>query len=513
MPSEGDLELQRDEVLCLESLLSPEEFRKSDENASGILEICPFFELGITAIIVDSPPKVEKLNEWLNTEDQEDKTKLLNEDFKGLHSHLSYLPPIQIHFHYPEGYPSHCSPEIRVTACWIPRRLVQQLEHRVKVLWDQNGHQAVLFEFFQSVSDLAASFRLFPFTAPCLPIFSRESFSQSNETIAKMESNYLLLVPHADNFLRSLQHYDDNRTVVLFQQNTHRCNVCFDTHPGTDFIRLTNCRHFVCKACMKGLCDSLIRDGSVQKLQCLECSEELNPFDIEASVDPVFWSRYQKFQLDNALSLMEDVVYCPRPWCNQAVLKEGQSDAGRCPGCAYVFCVNCRRGYHGIEPCPLDGEKRLIVDEYEKADSQTKLSMEKRYGKTRLKNLGDEIKAEDWVSQNSKPCPKCKFPVEKMGGCNKMLCTKCASPFCWICMAKLPIGDPYGHYQDPANKSCYMNLMLGMQIDDQDNDEEEDVLFGDDAVPERWFDAFGADHGEVNGRLILDGLREFLNRV
>lgn len=155
------------------------------------------------------------------------------------------------------------------------------------------------------ISDLATSGRLFPTSRAYLPIFAREEFSSSSAAISMMESKNFLLVPNALNLLRSLQHYNENREVVIFQQNNHRCNICFDSLPGTHFIRLTNCRHFLCKDCVKNLCVSMIKDGAVHKLQCMECSVELNPFDIELSVDSDTWDRYQKFQLDSALSTMQ----------------------------------------------------------------------------------------------------------------------------------------------------------------------------------------------------------------
>ena len=227
-----------------------------------------------------------------------------------------------------------------------------------------------------------------------------------------MDCHNLMVVPHPIKLLRSMVNFDENRVVVVFQQQQHRCPVCFGSFSGTEFTRLTNCRHFVCQACMKSLCDILIKEGSLHKLQCLECQEELNPFDIQLSVEPPVWEKYQQFQLDNALSSMHDIVYCPRPWCNTAVIKEADCDVGRCPGCSYVFCIHCRRGYHGVDPCAYNGDKKILVDQYATADTKTKQNMEKRYGRARLKNVCDEIKAEEWVSKYAKQCPKCNFPVE-----------------------------------------------------------------------------------------------------
>jgi hypothetical protein len=38
-----------------------------------------------------------------------------------------------------------------------------------------------------------------------------------------------------------------------------------------------------------------------------------------------------------------------------------------------------------------------------------------------------------WVRQNCKPCPRCRVPIFKDGGCNHVHCSICAVNFCWKC--------------------------------------------------------------------------------
>ena len=69
----------------------------------------------------------------------------------------------------------------------------------------------------------------------------------------------------------------------------------------------------------------------------------------------------------------------------------------------------------------------LILTEYMGADKAAKKLLEKNYGKRQLRNLELELEtfmSETYVSDNTKPCPKCWIPIQKSEGCNKMTCNK-----------------------------------------------------------------------------------------
>lgn len=62
----------------------------------------------------------------------------------------------------------------------------------------------------------------------------------------------------------------------------------------------------------------------------------------------------------------------------------------------------------------------------------------------------DEAENVTWILANTKPCPKCKNPIEKNQGCMHMTC-RCGFQFCWLCLAD---DRDYKHTRDgrPCNK-------------------------------------------------------------
>ena len=66
--------------------------------------------------------------------------------------------------------------------------------------------------------------------------------------------------------------------------------------------------------------------------------------------------------------------------------------------------------------------------------------------------FGGSSKTDDWIATNTKPCPRCKSPIEKTYGCNHMSCRQCRYEFCWLCMGGADVhpGSLGGHFM-PCN--------------------------------------------------------------
>lgn len=110
----------------------------------------------------------------------------------------------------------------------------------------------------------------------------------------------------------------------------------------------------------------------------------------------------------------ENLKWCPSPNCEYAIdCAIKKRELGRIVptvhcSCGHNFCFGCTLNDHQPAPC----------------------SLVKRW----LKKCEDDSETANWISANTKECPKCGSTIEKNGGCNHMTCRKCKHEFCWMCM-------------------------------------------------------------------------------
>ena len=85
--------------------------------------------------------------------------------------------------------------------------------------------------------------------------------------------------------------------------------------------------------------------------------------------------------------------------------------------CTHSFCFNCSENWHDPVRCHLI--------------------------KKWIKKCDDDSETSNWISANTKECPKCGATIEKDGGCNHMICKNqaCKADFCWVCLGPW---EPHG---------------------------------------------------------------------
>lgn len=124
--------------------------------------------------------------------------------------HLSHLPPVTLILTLPKGYPSEHPPELSVQSSWLSSALTDQLEKSGQGIWEDGGHEQMVFAYLDSVREQAE-------TAFGLVLGDRAALELSAELQV------------------SLLDYDLKAKKRKFEQETFECGICLGMipRPGT----------------------------------------------------------------------------------------------------------------------------------------------------------------------------------------------------------------------------------------------------------------------------------------
>jgi parkin len=254
--------------------------------------------------------------------------------------------------------------------------------------------------------------------------------------------------------------FDSNRAVVLYliRNNSIRvsCLACTDIK-DTVLVFPCSSGHVICLDCFKDYCLSrlnerkFIIDSEIgYSLGCaVGCPqsliEETHHFRLMGE------TAYEKYQLFGAEEcvLQSGGVLCPQPRCGAGILLDGweEKNADKCTritcnSCGFVFCRKCLQGYH-IDDC-------LFGDCESSPLGATSSSYRDLDSSNADKSKWNENMSRSAIKELTKPCPKCRTPTERDGGCMHMVCTRaqCGFSWCWVC-------------QTEWNRECMANHWFG----------------------------------------------------
>jgi len=176
---------------------------------------------------------------------------------------------------------------------------------------------------------------------------------------------------------------------------------------ASDSLRMP-CGHAFCLDCWGDYLTNAIQyeGATCMYATCPEacCDEIVTELEIQKAA-PHLLTRYQQYRLRHFIE--SNGRYCPGKDCDRVVLAS-RGSVTDCGKCGTLFCTEC-----GEEP-------------HAPADCAT------------LKNWKDKDSAEsqtmNWITVNTKNCPKCSSRIEKNGGCMHITCQNCRHRFCWVCM-------------------------------------------------------------------------------
>uniref|UniRef100_A0ACD5YG22 Uncharacterized protein n=1 Tax=Avena sativa TaxID=4498 RepID=A0ACD5YG22_AVESA len=189
------------------------------------------------------------------------------------------------------------------------------------------------------------------------------------------------------------------------------CGICFDEYSPSE-LSSASCGHFYCHECWEGYISTSINDGAgCLALRCPEpsCTAMVLEETINRLAKDEDKVKYKQLLLHSYIEDSRKIKWCPAPDCTCAVEFLGDENYDVSCMCRFSFCWNCTEETH--RPVSCETVSKWI-----------------------LKNSAESENV-NWIIANSKPCPKCKKPIEKNQGCMHMTCRPpCNFQFCWLCL-------------------------------------------------------------------------------
>ncbi|KAF3065067.1 E3 ubiquitin-protein ligase itt1 [Daldinia childiae] len=376
---------------------------------------------------------------------------------------LSNLPSLHIVIQLPDKYPLEEPPrvDISVSPPWLPGHILRKLETEVVTLWEEIGHDQVIFTYL-------------------------DNLQQSSETVFGLVDDGGRLRVGLEHKIEILD-YDIKAKQRAFDKETFNCDICLDPQKGSVCHKMLDCGHVFCVQCLQDFYNNAITEGDIASIRCLQpkCAKEredavkgssrkkkaktfISPSELlQIPLERDMVMRYVTLRHKNELESDKNTVYCPRSWCQGAARskkhkkpkglefvepfesdiddiaeddtekKESAQDLlAICEDCEFAFCTRCQQSWHGEFKYCIPKERRDEITEEEKASLE-------------------------YLKAHTTPCPTCDAPCQKTQGCNHMCCFKCQTHFCYLCSAWLDPSNPYRHYNIPPSgekNDCYMRL-------------------------------------------------------
>ncbi|XP_047111376.1 E3 ubiquitin-protein ligase parkin [Schistocerca piceifrons] len=243
---------------------------------------------------------------------------------------------------------------------------------------------------------------------------------------------------------------DEAVPLYLIKSNIHDvpCLACTDVKDPV-LVFPCDASHVTCLECFQTYCASRLRDRQFWShpeygytLPCpAGCPNslitEVHHFHLLTTQQ---YAQYQRFAAEEYV-LQAGGILCPQPGCGMGILADPDCRRITCTGgCGFVFCRQCLQGYH-IGDCVIDGESGNAGNS---GDCQYNVDPN-RAAQARWDEASKVV-----IKVSTKPCPKCRTPTERDGGCMHMVCTRpnCGFHWCWIC-------------QTPWSRECMGNHWFG----------------------------------------------------
>lgn len=204
------------------------------------------------------------------------------------------------------------------------------------------------------------------------------------------------------------------------------CGICFDSYIRDERVNsFVLCGHSYCNTCWGLYVSTAINNGpGCLSLRCPDpdCSAAVSGDLVSLLVNDEDREKYEGYWVRSYIEGNKKTKWCPAPDCKFAI--EYDDNRSEIAGfdvtcaCSCNFCWNCTEDAH--RPVDCDTVAKWVLKNSAESENVT------------------------WILAYTKPCPKCRRPIEKNDGCMHMTCrSPCSFEFCWICLADWK-GHGYG---------------------------------------------------------------------
>lgn len=205
------------------------------------------------------------------------------------------------------------------------------------------------------------------------------------------------------------------------QNDVQECPICFGDSSEADFsgIRRLTCGHEYCRNCLTERIDLGLREWQEldRHVHCPRegCAHIMNAEDIRiVTGDDARIANFNNILTDRFINANPNYRRCPTPRCEVIYEFDRVVHTIQCRECHQEYCSDCRLPHAQGEACNQPVIQNNNNDANARAD-------------------------QEWLLQNTRPCPNCRANIQKNGGCNHMTCRACRHEFCWYHL--IPWGD------------------------------------------------------------------------
>lgn len=155
------------------------------------------------------------------------------------------------------------------------------------------------------------------------------------------------------------------------------CDICYEEKGVSQFFGLS-CEHKFCKGCLSDHLETMIKEGQVVKIPCMQmgCDQEFFENDVKEFGSEDIFKKYVRFRMNINVDLDPNLRWCPRNGCLNYVRRRNRFKKRAVCTCGQEVCMRCGAAYHGWVRCA---------------------------------NVGDGEFQQFARANNLKPCPKCKI--------------------------------------------------------------------------------------------------------